>query len=46
MLQIKCRFDLNAEYHDIVQCLDPFGAANLSPSLLAIIYERLPYLSS
>ena len=31
MLQLKSRFDLNAEYHDIVQCLHPFNANNLNP---------------
>ena len=29
MLQIKSRFNLDAEYHDIVMCLHPRNAANL-----------------
>ena len=45
MLQLKSRFDLNAEYHDIVQCLHPSNASNLNPRSLAIICEKLPYLS-
>jgi hypothetical protein len=44
MLQIKIRFDLNAEYHNIVQCLHPSSAANLNPRSLAVICEKLLYL--
>ena len=32
ILQLKSRFDLNAEYHDIVQCLHPFSANKSQPS--------------
>lgn len=46
VLQIQSRFDLNAEYHDIVQCLRPCNAANLNPSSLANICEKLPYLKN
>ena len=46
ILQIKSKFDLNAEYHDIVQCLHPSNAANLNPRSLAIICQKLPYLSN
>lgn len=34
VLQIKNRFDLNADYHDIVQCLHPSDVANLNPRSL------------
>ena len=45
MLQIKSRFDLKAEYHDIVKCLRPSNATNLVPHSLQMICEKLPYLS-
>lgn len=44
MIQIKSRFDLDAEYHDIVQCIRPSNAANLNPSSLKTVCEQLPYL--
>jgi len=44
ILQIKSRFDLNAEYHDLVECLQPQSAANLNPRSLARICEKMPCL--
>ena len=31
ILQIKFRSDLNKEYHDLVECIQPQIAANLNP---------------
>ena len=44
ILQIRKRFDLNAEYHDLIECLQPKNAANLNPRSLARICEKLPCL--
>ena len=44
ILQIRSRFDLNAEYHDLVECLQPQSAANLNPRSLARICEKMPCL--
>lgn len=44
IIQIKSRFDLNAEYHDLVECLQPQNATNLKPRSLARICEKMPCL--
>ena len=44
ILQIRSRFDLKAEYHDLVECLQPQSAANLNPRSLARIGEKMPCL--
>ena len=44
ILQIQKRFDLKAEYHEIVECRLPSIAASLTPRSLKGICEKLPYL--
>ena len=43
--QVQKRFDLRAEYHDMVDCINPKNASALHPTSLAPIIERLPYLN-
>lgn len=45
IVQIKKRFDLDAEIHEIVQCTLPENAASMMPPSLEAICRKLPYLS-
>jgi hypothetical protein len=45
ILQIKQRFDLEAEIHDIVSCIAPGNAAARVPPSLVQIIQKLPYLN-
>ena len=45
ILQIKQRFDLEAEIHDIVSCIAPGNAAACVPPSLVQIIQKLPYLN-
>ena len=40
--QMQRRFDLEAEVHEIVQCLLPANAASVTPSSLGRICQKLP----
>ncbi|CAB3981994.1 Hypothetical predicted protein [Paramuricea clavata] len=44
IVQIQKRFDLDAEYHQIVECLSPHNAAAIMPRSLWRISQKLPYL--
>jgi hypothetical protein len=43
IVQIQKRFDLDAEYHQIVECLSPHNAAAVMPRSLWRISQKLPY---
>ena len=45
ILQIKQRFDLEAEIHDIASCIAPGNAAACVPQSLVQIIQKLPYLN-
>jgi hypothetical protein len=45
IVQIKQRFDLDAKFHEIVQCILPENAASMVPPSLEDICRQLPYLS-
>ena len=41
--QIQSRFDMKAEYHDMVDCINPENASALHPPSLGRIISRSPY---
>ena len=45
ILKIRSRFNLNAEYHGLVECLLSQNAASLNPRSLARICEKMPCLN-
>eukprot|EP00795_Rhopilema_esculentum_P005735 gene5735-10989_t len=42
--QIKARFDVSSEIHDVVECLQPKNAASLQPLSLRLVTKILPYV--
>ena len=46
ILEIKQRFDLDAEVLEVVQCISPAKAAARIPPTLAHIFQKLPYLAN
>ena len=45
IIQIRQRFDMDTEAHEVVQCISPAKAAVRIPPTLAHIFQKLPYLA-